>query len=117
MHGLSVGTTLPALPPSHSYPVRNRAHESESSQQHAPYPMQSHSDITQQARKTTTQVENNVASMIARHLQIPESVNKSKGSLAEFAAEVRLATTSSIRAVMLTTDRLPASFGLKVPRP
>lgn len=33
-------------------------------------------------------VEQNSASTIAPHLQIPESVNKSKGSLAEFAAEI-----------------------------
>jgi hypothetical protein len=78
--------------------------------------VQSRSDLAQQPRNVATQAENNATNMIARHLQIPESVNKSKGSLAEFAAEVRPGAPS-MSTVMLTSNRLPVFSGLKVPQP
>lgn len=48
---------------------------------------------------------------IVGHLQIPSSINNSKGSLAEFAAQVRFCRGTYLRRLLTTDPRLPASSG------
>jgi len=64
------------------------------------------------------------ANAIASHLQIPESVNKSKGSLAEFAAEVRLQVwngvhdgTDSSRSLAYSGSRVRQRCSMRKPFP
>jgi hypothetical protein len=91
MNGISVGSTLPSLPHNLSYPIRHPAPQQDSyshppsyPQHDLPHPQQSTSNGHTASHERTT------SNVIASHLQIPESINKSKGSLAEFATEVRL---------------------------
>jgi Cyclin len=94
MNGLSVGSTLPAIPSNYSYPSQQAPAENPSFQQRSSFPSQHNVDFRQHSRMNSTggkqalQAEKSVSNVIARHLQIPESVNKTKGSLAEFAAEI-----------------------------
>lgn len=52
------------------------------------------------------QTHKNSEHVIASHLQIPGSVNKSKGSLAEFAAEVSTTPTGRMAGANITPDHL-----------
>jgi hypothetical protein len=53
--------------------------------------------------------------LILPNLQIPPSINNSRGSLAEFAAQVVLA--SLVSEFNTNSARLPAYFGLNLPIP
>ena len=93
MNGTSMGPALPSFSSNHTYSTRHPT--SNGTSLHRPaYPPQSNNDLSHHSRMpsiggiSTNQRDKNAGSQIARHLQIPESVNKSKGSLAEFAAEV-----------------------------
>ncbi len=92
MNGLSVGSTVPAFHPNQPYPTR---HPSDNPFPQRPsYPSQNSVEYSQHSRMNSMKgssiahSQKNTSNLIASHLQIPESVNKSKGSLAEFAAEV-----------------------------
>ena len=101
MNGISVGSTIPTFPPTQPYPTR---HPSENSfQQRSSYNSQNNVDYSQHSRMNSVgggssigQSQKSASNLIASHLQIPESVNKSKGSLAEFAAEVRCSSAGNI---------------------
>jgi hypothetical protein len=93
MSGVSISSAMPAFPPNHSYPSTHPPSDHSSFQRPA-YSSQNNAAYQQQARihgtsgTAAVQPDKSAVDMIAAHLQIPESVNKSKGSLAEFAAEV-----------------------------
>jgi hypothetical protein len=55
------------------------------------------------------------ANQIVSYLQIPASINNSKGSLSDFAAQVRLHPSSTLRAKVLTYSRSLVSSGSNLP--
>jgi len=108
MSGAILSSGLANYPPSHSY------------QQSRGYQDVSRSQLSQHAHTSSTgqyagfgqtndsdgYTEQNDINAIASYLQIPESVNNSKGSLVEFAAEVR--NPSTLEGQWLTSlDHLP----------
>lgn len=100
MNGISVGSTIPTFPPNQPYPTRRPSENS--FQQRPSYHSQNNVDYSQHSRMNSLggssigQSRKSASNLIASHLQIPESVNKSKGSLAEFAAEVRCSSAEDI---------------------
>ena len=94
MNGLSVSSALPVFPANHSHPLQQPAPDSFPSHHRPSYSSQHNVDLSKHSRMNSMsgtmglQPDKSASNLIATHLQIPESVNKSKGSLAEFAAEV-----------------------------
>jgi hypothetical protein len=90
MNGMAVGSTLPSLPHNLSYPIRHPPPQHDPYSQPPSYPQHDlhHPQQFTGTSRTGTH-ERTTSNVIASHLQIPESINKSKGSLAEFATEVR----------------------------
>ena len=68
-------------------------------------------DHVAQSEQTARRRASNDSNSIASHLQIPSSINESKGSLPEFAAQVRR-PTQDVEAFVLTVPRSPAFSGL-----
>ena len=92
MNSLSVGSAVPTFHPNPSYPTRYPSERPLPQQELYPpqnnvqYPQ--HSRMNSLSGSSSSRSHRNPSNLIASHLQIPESVNKSKGSLAEFTAEV-----------------------------
>jgi hypothetical protein len=109
MNGMSVGSTLPSLPHNLSYPIRHPPPHQDSYSNPPSYPQHDPQQQSTSNGHTTSHERTNV---IASHLQIPESINKSKGSLAEFATEVRLhlcvqLDADSYRSLLCSGSKLP----------
>ena len=68
-------------------------------------------DHVAQSEQTARRRASSDSNSIASHLQIPSSINESKGSLPEFAAQARQ-PTQDVEALGLTVPRSPAFSGL-----
>ena len=68
-------------------------------------------DHAAQSEQTARRRASNDSNSIASHLQIPSSINESKGSLPEFAAQVRR-STQNVETHVLTVPRSHAFSGL-----
>jgi hypothetical protein len=92
MNGLSVAASYRGTQPTHINTTRymHNASATASNMQHSlsQSSYDSQGSHTRHGSNTQGYRDDWATSTIASHLQIPESVNKSKGSLAEFAAEV-----------------------------
>ncbi len=104
----AVSSQAPTYPTPQSHSRQNsngkpfyQAYYSARQNQSPPFKKESTTDHGESARRRTS-VENNT---IATYLQIPTSINDSKGSLPEFAAQVYSRLTGSTKVTVLTTLR------------